>query len=255
MKLLTTSNTKIKKGEKLGFMSFGIHLAPAKLSGFNVCKDASKGCAAACLNTAGMGVYSTVQAARIAKTKLFFSDKQAFMTQLFKEINSAIRKAEKSGMIPCFRLNLTSDLPWEKILLNGQSVFQAFPNVQFYDYTKTASRMTAFLSSKHSPLSWGGAMLKQANGGNDWPSNYHLTFSRSESNGVIADSILKSGGNVAMVFRKSLPKKYLGARVIDGDETDLRFKDGKGKVIGLKEKGLAKKDLTGFVLEPNEVEG
>ena len=236
MKLLTTSNTKIRKGEKLGFMSFGIHLAPAKLSGFNVCKDASKGCAAACLNTAGMGVYSTVQAARIAKTKLFFSDKQAFMTQLFKEINSAIRKAEKNGMIPCFRLNLTSDLPWEKILLNGQSVFQAFPKVQFYDYTKSVNRMTEFLNKQ-------------------LPSNYHLTFSRSESNGVIADSILKSGGNVAMVFRKSLPKKYLGARVIDGDETDLRFKDGKGKVIGLKEKGLAKKDLTGFVLEPNEVEG
>jgi hypothetical protein len=233
MKLLTTSNTKIRKGEKLGFMSFGIHLAPAKLSGFNVCKDASKGCAAACLNTAGMGVYSTVQAARIAKTKLFFSDKQAFMTQLFKEINSAIRKAEKNGMIPCFRLNLTSDLPWEKILLNGQSVFQAFPNVQFYDYTKSVNRMTEFLNKQ-------------------LPSNYHLTFSRSESNGVIADSILKSGGNVAMVFRKSLPKKYLGARVIDGDETDLRFKDGKGKVIGLKEKGLAKKDLTGFVLEPIE---
>jgi hypothetical protein len=82
MKLLTTANTKIRKGEKLGYQTFGIHLAPASLSGFNVCKDASAGCAAACLNTAGMGVYSTVQSARIAKTKLFFKDKNLFMAQI-----------------------------------------------------------------------------------------------------------------------------------------------------------------------------
>jgi hypothetical protein len=233
MKLLTTSNTKIKKGEKLGFMSFGIHLAPAKLSGFNVCKDASKGCAAACLNTAGMGVYSTVQKARIEKTKLFFSDKPAFLAQLKKEISAAIRKAEKHEMIPCFRLNLTSDLPWEKIKFEKQTIFDLFPNVQFYDYTKSPSRMTQFLAG-------------------ELPLNYHLTFSRSESNGELALAFLKSGGNVAMVFRKSLPAFYYGKRVVDGDETDLRFLDGKGVIVGLKEKGLAKKDATGFVLEPNE---
>ena len=233
MKLLTTSNTKIKKGEKLGFMSFGIHLAPAKLSGFNVCKDASKGCAAACLNTAGMGVYSTVQKARIEKTKLFFSDKPTFLAQLKKEISAAIRKAEKNEMIPCFRLNLTSDLPWEKIKFEKQTIFDLFPNVQFYDYTKSPSRMTQFLAG-------------------EFPLNYHLTFSRSESNGAIALAFLNSGGNVAMVFRKSLPASYYGKPVVDGDETDLRFLDGAGVIVGLKEKGLAKKDLTGFVLEPSE---
>lgn len=231
MKLLTTSNTKIKKGEKMGFMSFGIHLAPAKLSGFNVCKSASAGCAAACLNTAGHGIFKTVQAARIAKTKLFFSDKGAFMTQLVKEINAAIKKAIKNEMQPCFRLNLTSDLPWEKIKQDGKSIFELFPNVQFYDYTKIPDRMEKFLTGQ-------------------LPANYHLTFSRSEDNGAIADAMLASGGNVAMVFRKYLPENYNGKKVVNGDETDLRFLDGRSVVVGLVEKGMAKKDSTGFVLEP-----
>jgi hypothetical protein len=230
MKLLTTANTKIRKGEKHGYKTFGIHLAPASLSGFNVCKDASPGCAAACLNTAGMGVYSNVQRARIEKTKLFFKDKASFMAQLIKEISSAIKSAQKNGMVATFRLNLTSDLPWEKIKLNGRNIFDMFPQCWFYDYTKSPERMTAFLAG-------------------EMPKNYHLTFSRSETNGAIAESILKSGGNVAMVFRKSLPSQYLGVQVVNGDDTDLRFLDGSGNIIGLVEKGKAKKDESGFVIE------
>jgi hypothetical protein len=231
MALLTKSNAKIRKGEKLGWITFGIHLAPANLSGFNVCKDASDGCAAACLNTAGRGAMSSVQKARIAKTQLFFKNKTIFMVMLWEEVAREVRKAKKNNMQPCFRLNLTSDLPWESIKLNGSSIFEAFPDVQFYDYTKSPKRMTSFING-------------------EMPKNYHLTFSRSESNGAIALAFLKSGGNVAMVFRKSLPSHYYGHEVIDGDETDLRFLDGSGKIIGLKEKGLAKKDESGFVLEP-----
>jgi hypothetical protein len=230
MKLLTTANAKIRKGEKIGFRTFGIHLAPASLSGFNVCKHASAGCAAACLNTAGMGVYSTVQAARIAKTKFFFQEKPIFLSRLIREITAAVKSAKKQNLTAAFRLNLTSDLPWEKIKLNKQSVFDLFPSVQFYDYTKSPERMTAFLAG-------------------EMPQNYHLTFSKSETNGAIAESILKSGGNVAMVFRKSLPSKWLGVEVVNGDETDLRFLDGAGKIIGLVEKGKARKDESGFVIE------
>ena len=230
MKLLTTANTKIRKGEKLGFQTFGIHLAPANLSGFNVCKVASVGCAASCLNTAGMGVFSNVQIARIEKTRLFFKDKALFLSRLFKEITAAIKSAKKKELTATFRLNLTSDLPWEKIKLHGVSILELFPEATFYDYTKSPERMTAFLAG-------------------EMPKNYHLTFSRSETNGAIAESILKSGGNVAMVFRKSLPAQYLGADVINGDETDLRFLDGAGKIIGLVEKGKAKKDESGFVIE------
>lgn len=231
MPLLNSGNAKTRKGEKKGFITYGLHLAPANLSGFNVCKDASAGCAAACLNTAGRGAMSNVQRARIAKTRLFFSNKQAFLSDLWTEVKKSIAAAARKEMTPCLRLNLTSDLPWEKIKLNGQSIFEAFPSVQFYDYTKSSERMTDFLS---------GVM----------PKNYHLTFSRSESNHNLCLSFLKSGGNVAMVFRKSLPSQFQGFAVVDGDETDLRFMDGAGKIVGLKEKGLAKKDETGFVLEP-----
>ena len=230
MKLLTTANTKIKKGEKLGFMSFGIHLAPAKLSGFNVCKSASAGCTAACLNTAGMGIYSTVQAARIAKTRLFFRDKTSFMSQLVKEIGAAVRKAKKNEMQPAFRLNLTSDLPWEKIKHEGKTVFEMFPSVQFYDYTKIESRISSFLAG-------------------EMPKNYHLTFSRSETTpAALVESVLKSKGNVAIVFRKTLPKKWNGFKVVNGDESDIRFKDPKGVIVGLVDKGKAKKDDSGFVI-------
>ena len=148
---------------------------------------------------------------------------------LWEEVERAIRSASKKNLTAVFRLNLTSDLPWEKIKLNGQSIFEAFPQVTFYDYTKSPERMTAFLAG-------------------EMPQNYHLTFSRSETNGAIAESILKSGGNVAMVFRKSLPSQYLGAKVVNGDETDLRFLDGAGKIVGLVEKGRAKKDESGFVI-------
>jgi len=231
MSLLNSGNAKTRKGEKKGFITYGLHLAPSNLSGFNVCKDASAGCAAACLNTAGRGAMSSVQRARIAKTRLFFSDKQKFLSDLWAEIKKSISSAARKEMTPCFRLNLTSDLPWEKIKFNGRSVLEAFPNVQFYDYCKSPERMTQFINGQ-------------------MPKNYHLTFSRSETNGEIALAILKSGGNVAMVFRKSLPSSFFGHEVIDGDETDLRFLDGAGKIVGLKEKGLAKKDETGFVLEP-----
>jgi hypothetical protein len=231
MSLLNSGNSKTRKGEKKGFTTYGIHLAPASLSGFNVCDSSSAGCRWACLNTAGRGAMTSVQRARIKKTLFFFKDKQGFLAELWAEVAKSIKSAARKNMTPCFRLNLTSDLPWEKIKFNGQSVMEAFPNVQFYDYCKSPERMTKFVNG-------------------EMPKNYHLTFSRSETNGALALAFLKSGGNVAMVFRKSLPSTYYGHEVIDGDETDLRFLDGSGKIIGLKEKGLAKKDATGFVLEP-----
>jgi hypothetical protein len=231
MPLLSTSNTKIRKGEKSGFKTAGIHLAPHKLSGHNTCVAASKGCAAACLNTAGMGAYSTVQAARIKKTKMFFEDRGNFLNALVKEIQSAIKKAKKNNMTPAFRLNLTSDIAWEKITINNQTIMEMFPDVSFYDYTKIPRRMLNFINGK-------------------FPKNYHLTFSRSENNQTHADIVMGCGGNVAVVFRGKLPNTYKGKKVINGDENDLRFLDPKGVIVGLVEKGKAKKDASGFVVEP-----
>ena len=231
MAILSTSNAKILKGEKSGYKTAGIHLAPHKLSGYNTCLAASKGCAAACLNTAGMGAYSTVQAARIKKTKLFFEDRNAFMLSLVKEIKAMIKKANKLGFTPAFRLNLTSDIAWESIKIDGKNIMEMFPDVAFYDYTKIPKRMLQYTRG-------------------ELPKNYHLTFSRSENNQTHADIVMACGGNVAVVFRGKLPPTYKGKRVIDGDVNDLRFLDPKGIIVGLVEKGRAKKDSSGFVVEP-----
>lgn len=234
MKLLNSGNNKTIKGEKKGFRTFGIHLAPSKLSGFNTCHWASKGCSMACLNTAGRGIMKNVQEARINKTKFLFQDREAFMAQLHKEITAGVKKAQKNDKTPCVRLNLTSDIPWEakQFFFEGKSIFDHFPDVAFYDYTKGSIRMHKFLDGK-------------------MPKNYHLTFSRSEETSEDRmRRILGKGGNVAVVFRGKLPKAWEGMQVVDGDDTDLRFLDPKGVIVGLVEKGLAKKDKTGFVVEP-----
>jgi len=230
---LLTTNTKLKKNIKLGWQSWGIHLSPSSKSGFNVCKDASPGCIAACLDTSGMGGFSNVQQARINKTRFFFQDKQGFLSQLKREIGNKIKTAKRKGIKVSFRLNLTSDLPWEKIRIDGKSLLDHFPEVQFMDYTKSPERMTQYLQGK-------------------MPANYHLTFSRSEekANQKLSESFLRSGGNVAVVFRDRLPSTWKGCKVVDGDETDLRFLDGKGVVVGLVTKGKAKADSTGFVVDP-----
>lgn len=225
------TNAKTVKGSKFGYITGISYLAPADESGYNTCKNASVGCKSACLFTAGRGVMSNVREARVAKTLAFFKNKGIWMSQLSSEITKLLKTADKQGKIPCIRLNGTSDLPWENINLNGKNIMEHFPVVQFYDYTKSFERMNKFIT---------GTL----------PKNYHLTFSRSETNDNQVDLVLKSGGNVAVVFRNSLPTNYKGYKVVDGDLTDLRFTDEKNVVVGLIEKGRAKKDESGFVVEP-----
>ena len=226
-KLLNSGNYKTSKGEKYGWKTYGLHLAPFNISGKNVCASASAGCSAACLNTAGRGVMHSVQDARVKKTRRFFEDRDGFLSQLYKEIKSSVKSAAKKQINSCFRLNLTSDILWERFVIKD------FPESQFYDYTKHLKRFVRFLEGK-------------------LPSNYHLTYSRDETTpDTLVKSLCASGGNVAVVFRgKKLPRRWLGIEVIDGDDSDLRFQDGEGKIVGLLEKGLAKKDETGFVVEP-----
>jgi len=229
--LLTSGNAKILKGEKLGYITKGIHLAPANLSGYETCRWRSKGCTMSCLNTAGRGQMNTIQDSRIAKTKLFFEQRLNFLAKLSKEIASTIKSAKKKEMEAVFRPNLTSDLMWEDIKFeDGETILDKFPETQFYDYTKSFGRMAQFING-------------------ELPSNYHLTFSASENNQKLVEMVLQMGGNVAVVFRNQLPKTWKGIEVINGDENDLRFLDKKGVIVGLIEKGRAKKDETGFVQE------
>ena len=231
MALLTVGNPKLLKGQKKGYLSSVLHLAPADLSGKNTCPKATAGCKAACLNTAGRGgifkkgeTTNVIQQARIRKTKQFFENRESFLQELVVEIGKTIIKAEKQGLIPVFRLNGTSDLSWEKYeVADGKNIFQMFPEVQFYDYTKVLGRKVS-----HIP-------------------NYHLTFSKADGNDMDVRLAASNGMNIAAVF-KSLPEKYIGRTVINGDETDLRFLDPKGIIVGLKAKGRAKKDTSGFVI-------
>ena len=225
MKLLTTQNFKTTKGEKLGYLTGILYLAPAKISGYEVCPMRSQGCTDACLYTAGMGAFSNVQLARINKTKMFFEDRDNFLTQLRKDIQALVKKAKKQNMIPAIRLNGTSDIEWTRFTLMNE-----FPEIQFYDYTKVLNRLEK-----------------------ERPANYHITFSKNESNDKDCVSALKLGANVAVVFNtkkgKELPESWNGYPVVDGDETDLRFLDPKGGyVVGLRAKGKAKKDVTNFVV-------
>jgi hypothetical protein len=228
MKLLTTQNYKTTKGEKLGIMTGILYLAPAKISGYEVCSRRSEGCTKSCLYSAGRGAFNTVQKSRVAKTKMFFEQRDVFMTQLRKDIKSLVNKANKQNMVPAIRLNGTSDIEWTRL-----GIVEEFPDVQFYDYTKVLNRVTK-----------------------ERPSNYHITFSKNESNDVECLAAIKAGVNVAVVFDtkkgEDLPETWNGASVYDGDDTDVRFLDPKGGyVIGLRAKGKARKDQTGFVVKIN----
>lgn len=237
-KILTRANQKIMKGEKLGYITTGIHLSPADLvSKKTLCPFASAGCKAACLNTAGHGNpamqrktgrfadMNPVQESRALRTIWFERDRASFMDKLRHELTLFVAKAKRENLIPAVRLNLTSDFPFHRT-----GIMQDFPDVQFYDYT--------------------------ANLYNDeLPENYHLTFSRKEDNDLRVELAIAKGLNIAIAFDK-LPDTYKGLPVIDGDKDDLRFLDsvGKGQVIvGLKAKGKAKKDESGFVVKKSEL--
>ena len=232
MKLLSVGNPKILKGMKQGYMTYILHLAPADVSGYNTCPKATAGCKAACLNTAGRGGMfkrgestNVIQEARKRKTRFFFEDRENFLATLKDDIRKAIRQSEKKGLIPVFRLNGTSDISWEKY-----GVIQEFPNVQFYDYTKVLGRKVNGLA------------------------NYHLTFSAADGNDLDVLRAIKEGYNIATVFgikkNSPMPETYNGVPVFNGDDSDLRFLDPKGVVVGLYAKGKAKKDTSGFVKYP-----
>ena len=225
MKLLTVNNAKTVKGENLGWVTGILHLAPAKVSGYQVCPNSTAGCRAACLNTAGRGTWHSIQDARIRKTKWLFEDREGFIEQLHKDIETLKRTAANRNMRPAVRLNGTSDIPWE--IKEFGAVPQAHPDIQFYGYTKNPWRV---ISKKR-------------------PENYYLIFSRTSKNEATCLKILEKGHNVAVVFTTVVPgTQYLGHTVINGDEHDLRFIDDSPCIVGLKAKGKARKTKSKFVV-------
>lgn len=269
------ANPKVAKGLKYGVMTSPLHLAPARLSGYEVCPKASPGCREACLHTAGNPAYlQKKQKARINKTRFYFEDRSAFLIVLAAEIAALEKKARLTGMQPAVRLNATSDIPWERIQIphdawwphvglgygwedHAPNIMEVFPNVEFYDYTKITKRIREYVC---------GGM----------PSNYYLVLSATEDNQKDVREALTWGASVAMVFEgKVLPHGYVpdldvgthqyspvyvdidGGKheryeVVDGDISDYlvphQHRPGyEGKIIGLHAKGKARQDNTGFV--------
>ena len=231
--LSTSADAKTVKGQKLGYLTGILYLAPSNIAGRgNVCPMAEKaGCLKACLYTAGRGAFNSIQQARIAKTQYFFDNQQAFMLDLYKSVQSVINKAKKQNLIPLIRLNGTSDIAWENIpVLSFKNIFEAFPDVQFYDYTKIPTRKNI-------------------------PENYDLTFSYSgiaEYQPIVKKALLNDKlSRIAVVFDKqeNIPAEFLGREVLGGDNSDVRHLDKKGSIIALYAKGKAKRDNSGFVIK------
>jgi len=230
--LSIASDAKTIKGNKLGFLTGILYLAPSDISGRNVCPMAKKaGCEKACLYSAGRGAFSNVQQARINKTNRFFDDRHNFMLDLEYSINTLVRKAKREGLTPLVRLNGTSDITFENIeFLGFDNIFNAFPEVQFYDYTKLPTRKNL-------------------------PANYDLTFSysgvatyQSAVKKALANSKL---ARIAVVFDKveNIPLKFMNRAVVSGDNSDVRHLDNKNTIVALYAKGKAKQDNSGFVVK------
>jgi hypothetical protein len=228
--LLSKGSTNAKTA-KNNIKTFILYLAPHNLNykGITLCKDATKGCIDSCLNTSGRGAFSNVQLSRINKANYFVSDKKVFLAQLLKEIKKEIKKASDKNEKIAFRLNGTSDIDF-LYLLDKHFDFNVdlldTDKVFFYDYTKSLPRAKRYQNYK----------------------NYTLTFSKSETNQKEVNEALNLGINVAAVFGSDLPKTYKGVKVINGDKSDLEMLKFKSIILGLKAKGKARKDTSGFVI-------
>lgn len=214
-------NPKTVRGQVKGYMTGIMYLASGISSGYEVCPAKTDGCESACLYYAGRGKFTNIQNVRIKKTQMFFEKRDTFMRILENDIYILRNEAEMVGMTPCVRLNGTSDISWEDM-----GIIENFPDIQFYDYTKVYSRMFK-----------------------DLPSNYYLTFSKTHENDDKCAEVLDNGRNVAVVFENDdFPSSFMGYPVAIGIEDDLRFLDPTPSVVALCAKGMAKKDLSGFVV-------
>jgi len=230
-RLLTLGNPKVAKGSGYGYLTAVLHFAPADLAGRGtVCVYSTPGCRAGCLNKAGRGGIvakgkrtNAIQRARVRRTRDYFERRDAFMAQLHADIARLIWDAARHGLKPALRINGTSDLPGL-----AHKVAAVWPTLAMYDYTKL-------------PKPW----VRER-------SNYRLTFSRAENNDAACLEALAHGVNVAVVFDtpkgRALPATWNGYPVVDGDKTDLRFLDPRGVVVGLRAKGPARRDRSGFVV-------
>lgn len=221
-----STNAKTSKNPETTYI---LYLAPYTQNSkkINICPKASKGCAASCLFSAGRGAFSNVIQSRVNKTEYYLHDKEKFILQLAGELVKINKKASKETNQTLIRLNGTSDLDFVYLLKKYANFdISNYNNLHFYDYTKILGKVKKYIDHK----------------------NYTLTFSRAEDNEAETIQALNIGSNVSAVFAGDLPKTYKGFTVVDGDKTDSEMLAFKGIILGLKAKGKAKKDNSGFVI-------
>jgi hypothetical protein len=209
-----------------------LYLSPAEEGGgVNVCRGSTGSCRIGCLNRSGNPAFMKGKlAARYRKTQEMHLSPDDFFLKIQSDILRLKMFAKKYNIKLAIRLNGTSDVDFESKL---DAFIRQHNDVKFYDYTKVIPKYKKWKS--------GNGLI-------------HQTFSRSELTDKQAEEILKDGGNVAYVFyqkSKMLPAYYKGYKVINGDESDLRFLDDlhreldeagkpKGIIIGLTAKGDVK---------------
>jgi len=242
---VNNSSKLMKNGKVSQQYTYGLYLAPAKTSGYNVCPFSTPECRKGCLNTSGRAALELIagktitQQCRIRKTRLFYEEPEFFMAWMLAELKHFQQKAKKDGYFFSARLNCTSDIDWANVTVNGKNVFEIFPDVNFYDYTKNPNKYY------------------------NRPSNYDLTFSYTGRNWKSCKEVLNMGENIAMVFNvkheSELPYAYKGYPIINGDLTDYRIADAKGIIVGLKWKHIADKEAereilqSCFVVQPDDI--
>lgn len=219
--------TKLDMGS--GRYTLGLSLPPATSSDIaNLCAFEDQ-CAEKCVGTGGSNRFTTASNGKLARLKLLVEDTPAAIAMIVYGIESKVKVHTQEGV--GVRLNVYSDLRWERVLPTW--FWKRFANVVFYDYTKHP------LSSR--PVS-------------SLPDNYKLTYSVSQRSTVQQISIQrKAGRSVAVVVETrggKIPntKDYRpfsvevdGVSVIDGDANDRRYLDEPGSVVLLRRKnGLPK---------------
>jgi len=238
-RIFSVDSAKAVKAQGYGYLNAIHYMAPADVAGVgDLCPSRTPGCTAACLGwysgQASMVAHdadiNSVRQSRMDKARRFMKDRAAYMRDVVRSIELAERKAARMGLALCVRMNGSTDISWEGIACERDGVryrnlMDAFPHIQFVDYTKIASRMRRAL-----------------------PTNYHLTLSRTERNDATVADVVRAGGNAAVVFDR-VPAEWQGLRVIDGDAHDLRHLDPRGVIVGLTPKGRkAKRDTSGFIV-------
>lgn len=238
MKTLLDTNAKNTKIAKtLNKANGKIRMASLSMMPTAILCPSSKaaGCFDTCLKYVGKYARTdNVVNARQRKTDWYMNDREGFLAKLRQELRRFSNLCAKQDVQGVVRLNVLSDISWE-----DHGIPQEFPELEFYDYSKRGLRIKR-LEAAHKR----GELL-----------NYRLMFSYSgrEQFNTQVNLALSTDVPVAVVFKGPMPPEFFGRPVVDGDASDWDNVNAGRVVVGLKAKGSATTDTTGFVVDTTKL--